>query len=117
MRPASVPPPHLLFGITFLPEDFPARLERLKRASGLTWDGMAGCLGVDPRQFQRWRKGTRPSGGGLYALTLLAARIPGGFHTLFETHVQPPAGAQRPVPASGHESHTAPVSGRRAREG
>ena len=106
MRPASVPPPHLLFGITFLPEDFSARLERFKEASGLTWDGLAGCLGVDPRQLQRWRKGTRPSGDGLFALVLLAARIPGGFHTLFKAHVQPPDGMHQPLPASGHELRT-----------
>ncbi len=65
-------------GVTFLPEDFPARLDRFKEASGLTWDGLAGCLGVDPRQLQRWRAGTKPSGDGLFALLLLAARIPGG---------------------------------------
>lgn len=109
MRPASVPPPHLLFGITFLPEDFAARLQRFKEASGLTWDGMASCLGVDPRQLQRWRKGTRPSGDGLFALVLLAARIPGGFHTLFKTHVQPPGGMHQLMPTSGHELHGNPA--------
>ena len=29
-------PPHLFFGASLLPEDFPARLDRLKAASGLS---------------------------------------------------------------------------------
>ena len=85
MRRSTMPPARLLFGVTFLPEDFPQRLERFKEASGLTWDGLAACLGIDPRQLQRWRKGTKPSGDGLFALIMLAARIPGGVHTLLGT--------------------------------
>ena len=68
MRPTSVPPTRLMFAATFLPEDFPTRLERFKEATGFTWDGLAGCLGVDPRQLQRWRKDTKPDGDGLCAL-------------------------------------------------
>ena len=97
-RSTSLPPARLMFGVTFLPEDFPVRLERFKEASNLTWDGLAGCLGIDPRQLQRWRKGTKPSGDGLCALILLAARIPGGVHTLLGTHVIPPSGAGRAAP-------------------
>ena len=93
MRRRAVPPAHLLFGITLLPEDFPARLERFKGASGLTWEGLADCLGVDARQLQRWRKRTKPSGDGLCALILLAARIPGGVHMLLGIHVFPPSAA------------------------
>ena len=100
-RSTSLPPARLMFGITFLPEDFPARLERFKEASNLTWDGLAGCLGVDPRQLQRWRKGTKPNGDGLCALILLAARIPGGFHTLLGTDVIPPAKTQQAAPEDG----------------
>ena len=51
---------------------------------------------MDPRQLQRWRNGTKPSGDGLSALIKLAARIPGGFYTLFGVHVLPPAGAYQP---------------------
>ena len=58
--------------------------------SGLSWDSLAACLGVDPRQLQRWRKGTKPSGDGLCALILLAARIPGGVYTLLGVQVIPP---------------------------
>ena len=96
-----MPPARLLFGVTFLPEDFPQRLERFKEASGLTWDGLAACLGIDPRQLQRWRKGTKPSGDGLFALITLAARIPGGVHTLLGTLVAPPAGTRQTAPADG----------------
>jgi len=96
-----MPPARLLFGVTFLPKDFPRRLERFKEASGLTWDGLAACLGVDPRQLQRWRKGTKPSGDGLFALIMLAARVPGGVYMLVGVHVLPPAGTLQPPLALG----------------
>ena len=101
MRRSALLPARLLFGVTFLPEDFPQRLERFKEASGLTWDGLAACLGIDPRQLQRWRKGTKPSGDGLFALITLAARVPGGVYILLGTHVLPPAGTLQPPLAVG----------------
>ncbi len=61
MRPVTLPPPDVLFGVTFLPEDFSERLEYFKEASDLPWDAIAACMGVDPRQLRRWRHGTRPS--------------------------------------------------------
>ncbi|MDE2934497.1 MAG: hypothetical protein OXS47_11635 [Chloroflexota bacterium] len=73
----SVPPGELLLETAFLPEDFPRRLERFKEALGLSWDGLAECLGADPRQLQRWRQGTRPCGDSMFALFLLADRVPG----------------------------------------
>ena len=75
-------PPHLFFGASLLPEDFPARLDRLKAASGLSWDGMAACLGVDPRQLQRWRHDTAPCGDALFGIFRLGARVPGGLYLL-----------------------------------
>jgi len=66
----------------YLPEDFPERLERLKQATGLSWEGVAMCLGVDVRQVQRWRRGTEPCGGALFALFRLADRIPDGLDLL-----------------------------------
>ena len=33
-----------------LPEDFVQRLDRLKKDSGITWDGLARALGVDKKQ-------------------------------------------------------------------
>ena len=101
MRRSPLPPPDVLFGATFLPEDFSERLDRFKAATGLTWDGLAGCIGVDPRQLQRWRHGTKPSGDALFALLTLAARIPGGVHTLLGAHVMPPVGAYQPPLADG----------------
>ena len=44
MRRTSLPPTNLMFAATFLPEDFPRRLEWFKEVSGLTWDGLAGAL-------------------------------------------------------------------------
>ena len=87
MRPVTLPPPDVLFGVTFLPEDFSKRLEQFKEASGLTWDAMAACMGVDPRQLRRWRYDTRPSGDGLFALLTLAAQFPGGVHMLLGVNV------------------------------
>ena len=78
MRRSSYPPPHLFVDATAVVNDLPARLARLKQALGLPWDGLAACLGVDPRQLQRWRKGTLPNGFAMAALFMLADRIPGG---------------------------------------
>ena len=89
-------PPHLIVDDGLIPQDFAGRIDVFKKATGLSWDVLAACLGVDPRQLQRWRKGTRPSGDGLCALILLAARIPGGVHTLMGVDVIPPAGTYQP---------------------
>ena len=73
----SVPPADLLLETALLPDDFPRRLERFKEALGVSWDVLAACLGVDPRQLQRWRHGTRPCGDSVFALFQLADRVPG----------------------------------------
>ena len=78
MRRNSYPPSHLFVDAVPVVNDLPARLARLKHALGLSWDGLAACLGVDPRQLQRWRKGTLPNGFAMASLFLLADRIPGG---------------------------------------
>ena len=65
-----------------LPRDFARRLERLKEASGLTWDEFAEALGVEPKQVLRWRRGTEPCGGAYHALVELAHWIPGGLGIL-----------------------------------
>ena len=90
MRRTSLPPARLMYVATFLPEDFPRRLEWFKEFIGLTWDGLAGCLGVDPRQLQRWRDGTKPSGDGLCALIKLGSSIPGGLYILLDVYEAPP---------------------------
>ena len=70
-------------GTAVLPEDFPNRIERIKEASGLSWNGLAEKLGVDPRQLSRWRKGVEPSGGAMLALLRLTLLLPEGHHLLF----------------------------------
>ena len=91
-------PSHLIVDDGLIPTDFPQRLNAFKETTSLSWDALAGCLGVDPRQLQRWRKGTKPSGDGLCALILLAARIPGGLHTLMGIREAPlPEGFQPPL--------------------
>ena len=82
MRRGSLLPPETLYCLPFLPDDFVDRLEYFKKVSGLTWDSMAYCMGVDPRQVRRWRHGTKPCGDTLFALLTLAARFPGGVHIL-----------------------------------
>ena len=54
-------PAHLVLDDGFLPKDFGERLDVLKKDTGLSWDVLAACLGVDPRQLCRWRKGAKPS--------------------------------------------------------
>ena len=94
-------PSHLILDDGLIPEDFPERLDAFKEVTDLSWEALAACLGVDPRQLQRWRKGTKPSGDGLCALVLLAARIPGGLYTLLGVHVIPPVGVYQPPLAVG----------------
>ena len=67
---------------SLLPEDFPKRLERLKEASGLSWSGLAGAIGVGYKRMYKWRKGVEPSGGAMYALYKYASRISGGLNIL-----------------------------------
>ena len=66
------------YGSGVLPEDFIDRLHRLKEATGLTWNGFAEALGVDPKQVFRWRQGAEPCGGAMRSLVGLSARVPGG---------------------------------------
>ena len=90
MQPRSIPPSHFGLGWPFLPADFPQRLDQLKQATGLSWEGVAVCLGVDVRQVQRWRRGTEPCGGALFALFRLADRVPGGLDLLLRGDADQP---------------------------
>ena len=72
-----------------LPPDFPQRLERLREASGLTWNAFADAIGIDKKRVHRWRKPrkddkkpVKPDGDGFYALVKIAALIPGGLDIL-----------------------------------
>lgn len=91
-------PSHLVIDRDRVLKNFANRLEAFKAKTGLSWDNLAFCMGVDSRQLQRWRKGTKPSGDGLYALILLAACFPGGVHTLMRVKVAPPVDPYRPSP-------------------
>ena len=99
----SSPPAHLVLGMALLPEDFRERLDRFKEATGLSWEGLAMCMGVDPRQLQRWRHGTKPSGDALFALFLLADRIPGGVRLLLWKDAGPPESAAQAALVGGLE--------------
>ena len=68
----------LLDGSGVLPGDFPQRLDRLRRATGLTWNGFADALGADRKQALRWKEGTEPCGGAMLSIVCLAAIVPGG---------------------------------------
>ncbi len=77
-------------GVALMPEDFPRRLVALKELTGLTWEGMADALGVDPRQLLRWRKQDgEPSGGAMLSLARLAVRVPGGLALLLDEETWP----------------------------
>lgn len=95
------PPDHLILPYTHVPDDFGRRLDALKQRSGLTWDGMAECLGVDLRQLQRWRMGTAPSGHALFSLFLLASRVQDGLRILLvkEPRREPVSAAESTLPA------------------
>ena len=58
------------------PGDFPERLERFKRESGLAWAEIDRRLGVHPQTTRRWRKGlARPSTRHMMALLDLAGGL------------------------------------------
>ena len=80
MNPSPLFPP----GVALLPEDFSERLTAIKEITGLSWQGMAACLGVDSRQLLRWRRGQWPSGGAMLSLVQLATRVPGGLSALLD---------------------------------
>ena len=68
-----------------LPKDFPERLERLREASGLTWNAFADAIGIDKKRVHRWhdkKKPVKPDGNGFYVLVEIAALIPGGLDIL-----------------------------------
>ena len=68
-----------------LPADFPQRLERLREASGLTWNAFADAIGIDKKRVHRWhdkKKPVKPDSGGFYALVEIASLIPGGLDIL-----------------------------------
>lgn len=73
-----------LYGSGVLPEDFPQRLRRLRRAAHLTRNGFADVLGVDPKQALRWDDGTEPCGGAMLSVVRLAGVVPGGLDIIVE---------------------------------
>lgn len=81
MDSAYLPRQLMLFGAG-LPEDFPDRIELLRRKTGLSREAFAYCLTVDPRQFHNWMNGSRPGTDGLFALFMMAERLPGGLPLL-----------------------------------
>ena len=57
-------------------EDFPERLERFQRESGLSWAEIARRIGIYPHTLWRWRKkGMRPSAEHMMALLDLADEL------------------------------------------
>ena len=81
-------------GVALMPEDFPERLTALKEITGLSWEGMAVCLGVDSRQLLRWRKGASPGGGAMLSLVRLALAVPGGLEALLPEATEFSGGAE-----------------------
>ena len=72
------------------PPDFPQRLERFRDATGLSWRGLARRLRVSVRCVWRWKKGTKPDPGHLFALFDLAAEM-GLLHILLPAVREPEA--------------------------
>lgn len=87
-RKPSAATPFIPPGVALMPEDFSGRLTALKQMTGLTWEGMAVGMGVDPRQLLRWREhGGEPNGGAMLALVRLAIRVPEGLGELLDEDV------------------------------
>ena len=59
-----------------VPDDFPARLERFKEASGLSWAELNRRARTHPQTMRRWRKSqTQPSTRHMLALLDLAVSL------------------------------------------
>ncbi len=71
------------------PPDFPERLERLRRETGLSRRAMARALRVEARTLRRWRNGTQPGPGHLYRLFRFAVER-GLLHCLLPDAAEPP---------------------------
>ena len=69
-------------GVALMPEDFAERLQAVRERTGLPWERMAVCMGVDPRQLWRWRQGASPGGGAMLSLVRFATRVPEGLGEL-----------------------------------
>ena len=67
--------PVLLTPRPAFPSDFPARLERFKNASGLTWRVLARAIYVSPRRIHYWRHGTLPDAVHFYQLLTLSEQL------------------------------------------
>ena len=76
------------------PPDFPQRLERFRKAAGLSWRGLARRLKVSARCVWRWKAGTPPDSGHLIALLDLAAGM-GFLHILLPSAGTPESDARR----------------------
>ena len=85
------------YGSGVLPEDFVRRLTLLKEASGLTWNGFAESLGVDPKQVLRGRHGTEPCGGAM----LTESPTDYGRDHSIDTDSIPVVSRSRPLPGLG----------------
>lgn len=77
-----VPEPDFPPGVALMPEDFAERLVAVKERTGLPWERMAVCMGVDTRQLWRWRHGASPGGGAMLSLVRFATRVPEGLGEL-----------------------------------
>ena len=64
------------------PEDFGERLEQFTELAGLSWEGFAGCLGVELDRVMEWRNGTIPTGGEVWPIMRLAWSVPGGIEVM-----------------------------------
>ena len=83
-RDRTIASPQFPPGVSLLPDDFAKRLVAVKEITGLTWEGMAVCLGVDPRQLKHWRDGGTPNGGAMLSLVELATQVPEGLSVLLD---------------------------------
>ncbi len=59
--------------VSAFPKDFPERLKRFKKESGLSWAELSRRLGAHPETVRRWKEGqARPNAENMLALCQLA---------------------------------------------
>lgn len=80
---------HFRFPAPSLPQDFPARLERLEDRSGTSLEEVALAAGLPARHARLWRVGRPPSDDELRAIVHFACNVPGGVAVLLRDAAQP----------------------------
>ena len=70
------------FHLELFPEDLGEWLERLIELADLSWEELAGRLGIDVDRVMEWREGAVPTAGEVWHMMRVAWSVPGGIEVM-----------------------------------